>query len=151
MTWSISGPANGFSLSGAPGSQVLSFGPTNLAAGVSASVHLVATSVPSTTHTVVLTYTATVAAVNEAVGDNGDNTATATVTVLSPNVLVTKTADAASVNAGAQIGFVVTIANNGDGTANGATLNDPLPNGGVTWSISGPANGFSLSGASAFG
>jgi uncharacterized repeat protein (TIGR01451 family) len=146
VTWSISGPANGFSLSGSPGSQVTSFGPTDLAGGASASVHLVATSVPSTIHTVVLTNTATVSATNEAVGDLGDNTATATVTVLSPNVLVTKTADVSSVNAGAQIGFVVTIANNGDGTANGATLNDPMP-AGVTWSISGPANGFSLSGS----
>jgi uncharacterized repeat protein (TIGR01451 family) len=144
VTWSISGPANGFSLSGSPGSQVTSFGPTDLASGASASVHLVSTSVPSTILTV--SNTATVSATNEAAGDSGDNTATASVTVQSPNVRVTKTADAATVHAGAQIGFVVTIANSGDDTASGATLNDPMP-AGVTWSISGPANGFSLSGS----
>jgi uncharacterized repeat protein (TIGR01451 family) len=60
------------------------------------------------------------------------------------NLTITKTADAASVPAGSQIGFVVTLKNTGAGSATGVTVNDPLPSGsGVTWSIastSGPAS-----------
>lgn len=60
----------------------------------------------------------------------------ATETVLCPDLMLTKTADAASVDAGDQIGFVVELTNSGPGTASGATINDPLPSGiGVDWSI----------------
>ena len=53
-----------------------------------------------------------------------------------PSLTITKTADAASVPAGSQIGFVVTLKNTGAGSATGVTVNDPLPSGsGVTWSI----------------
>jgi uncharacterized repeat protein (TIGR01451 family)/LPXTG-motif cell wall-anchored protein len=72
-------------------------------------------------------------------------TASATTTVLCADLSLTKTADAASVDAGQQIGFTVTAANSdaeGTGTATGVVINDPLPAGpGVDWSIaSGPAN-----------
>ncbi|HEX6868634.1 MAG TPA: hypothetical protein VF119_07495, partial [Candidatus Limnocylindrales bacterium] len=58
---------------------------------------------------------------------------------------LTKTADAESVAAGAQIGFTVTASNSsaaGTGTARGVVIDDPLPAGtGVDWSIaSGPAD-----------
>jgi uncharacterized repeat protein (TIGR01451 family) len=93
-------------------------------------------------------------------GDASTNTEPATsacgtepLTVGAPQVTVTKTADAASVNAGDQIGFTVTIANAGSGVAHGVTLSDPLPGGTpgpVTWSIDGSTGNpaaFSLSGA----
>ena len=58
-------------------------------------------------------------------------------TVTQPSLTVTKTADATSVNAGQQIGFGVTVTNNGAGTATNVTLSDPLPGGdGIDWSIS---------------
>ena len=42
---------------------------------------------------------------------------------------MTKTADAAIVNAGDPIGFTVTVANSGPGLAKDVTLSDPLPAG----------------------
>src|SRR5207302_129758 len=54
---------------------------------------------------------------------------------------VTKAADAASVSAGAPIGFTVTVSNSGTGTAKGVTLSDALPGGNaahpVHWTIDG--------------
>jgi uncharacterized repeat protein (TIGR01451 family)/LPXTG-motif cell wall-anchored protein len=69
----------------------------------------------------------------------------ATTRVLCPGLSLTKTADAASVNAGSQIGFTVTATNSnaaGTGAATGVVIDDPLPaGGGVDWSIaSGPEN-----------
>jgi uncharacterized repeat protein (TIGR01451 family) len=72
----------------------------------------------------------------------------------SPVVSITKTADhSAPVNAGDQVGFTVTVANNGPGSATGVKLSDPLPAGsgsGVTWAIDtnvGTPSQFVLSGA----
>jgi uncharacterized repeat protein (TIGR01451 family) len=57
-----------------------------------------------------------------------------TVTVQCPDLDLTKTADAASVSAGEQIGFVIKVTNDGPGVAKDVTLNDPLPTGtGVVW------------------
>lgn len=79
--------------------------------------------------------TATVSATNAP-----SSQASATIVVLPPNVQVAKAADNAVVNAGADIGFTVTITNPGTsantGTATGVSVNDPLPAGtGVSWSI----------------
>ncbi len=70
-----------------------------------------------------------------------------------PNLSLSKTADATTVSAGSQIGFIVTASNSaaaGTGTATGVVIDDPLPSGtGVDWSIaSGPAN-CSITGARA--
>ncbi len=46
-----------------------------------------------------------------------------------PNVSITKTADASSVNAGTAIGFTITVTNTGVADATGVSLNDPLPGG----------------------
>ena len=67
---------------------------------------------------------------------------------------VSKSADAASISAGAPIGFTVTVSNNGTGGAKGVTLSDALPGGNVAhpvhWTIDGstgnPAS-FAISGA----
>src|SRR5215472_15037946 len=63
----------------------------------------------------------------------------------SPNLIVTKTADATSVPTGATIGFTIKVSNStavGTGTAFNAVLkDDPLPNnlqGGIIWTISPP-------------
>ncbi len=72
--------------------------------------------------------------------NDGTGTANAQETCQLSNLVLTKTADhLAPVNAGDQIGFVVTLHNNGPGTATGAAINDPLPGGTVgtvTWSES---------------
>src|SRR5215212_8156339 len=68
--------------------------------------------------------------------------------VAPAKIEVTKEADDASVNAGEQIGFTVTITNSGDNTALGVELSDALPGGaGVDWSIQSQSGGFSISGS----
>ena len=47
----------------------------------------------------------------------------------TPNVSITKTADAASVNAGSSIGFTITVTNSGVADATGVTISDSLPGG----------------------
>lgn len=66
-----------------------------------------------------------------------DNSTVNTPVAPSPVLSITKTADAALVNAGSPIGFSITVANAGPGTATAVGLSDPLPGGaGVDWSIS---------------
>ncbi len=62
---------------------------------------------------------------------------------------MTKTADAATVNAGDPLGFTVTVANGGPGTAKGVTLSDPLPAGTTAagWSIGSGPDQCSITGA----
>ena len=61
-------------------------------------------------------------------------------TVASPNLSASKTADAASVNIGATVGFTIATSNStagGTAAANNVALNDALPGGaGTNWSIS---------------
>jgi uncharacterized repeat protein (TIGR01451 family) len=53
----------------------------------------------------------------------------------APNVTIVKTADAVSVNAGQNIGFTITVTNNGAADATGVTITDLLPPGtGIDWS-----------------
>ena len=61
------------------------------------------------------------------------------------DVTVVNAADASSVNAGAPVGYTVTVSNVGVGAVTSVTLIDPLPLS-VNWSISGPnPDGFLLS------
>jgi uncharacterized repeat protein (TIGR01451 family)/fimbrial isopeptide formation D2 family protein len=76
------------------------------------------------------------------------NATTECFTVNPAAIDLTKAADAATVNAGSQIGFTVTVTNTGTGTALGVTVNDPLPSGvGINWSISPASTGWSITGA----
>jgi uncharacterized repeat protein (TIGR01451 family) len=157
IVWSISSnPSGAFSISGAgPGGQSLVFNPSTLAAGVSDSVTITGTvsanDAPGPSFTATLSNTATVTATNESVAEQNQS-ASANVTVNSPNVSVTKTADTATVDAGAVDGFVVTITNSGPGTATGVTLGDALPTNAAApfaWAIASQSAGnpFALSGA----
>ncbi|MGH9955980.1 MAG: DUF11 domain-containing protein, partial [Pyrinomonadaceae bacterium] len=103
-----------------------------LASGASASVHIVSPTTPDTCGTV--TNTATAAAGNERSTDTANNTSTASIAVQCPDVVVTKVADSATVNAGNPIGFTITVNNAGLGVAKSVTLTDSLPmNPGMTW------------------
>ena len=67
----------------------------------------------------------------------GDNTVAFTNTIRPPVLAVVKTADAASVTAGAGVGFTVTVASTGPNPALDVTLDDPLPGAaGVSWTLS---------------
>jgi uncharacterized repeat protein (TIGR01451 family) len=121
LTWTESPDSANFSISG----NNLVFAPTTIAAGGSSTVHVVATT--SSANCGPVSNTASASATNEKASDNTNNSATASVTVQCPDIKVEKTADAATVNAGDQIGFTVTLSNIGTGQATGVTFTDALP------------------------
>ena len=91
--------------------------------------------------------TATVSASNEAEEDTDNNDSSDTITVDCPLIVITKTADDPIVDAGDQIGFVVTVTNTGDGSAFNVTVTDVLPViAGLSWSIESqsPAGSWSI-------
>jgi uncharacterized repeat protein (TIGR01451 family) len=139
IDWTIDGAANGWSIAAG----VLSFGPTDLAPNASAAVHIVGTTTAADCG--VVPNTVTVDATNESNSQSvtANNSASASITVDCPDVQALKVADKSPVNAGDQIGFTVTIKNNGTGTAYGATGSDTLP-AGIDWTIDGAANGWSI-------
>ncbi len=101
----------------------------DLGADESRSVHIVS---PTTADSCGLVdNTASVTSSND-----GNDSDSATITVNCTDVFVTKTADAPLVEGGDVIGFLITVGNNGPGTAGGVSLTDTLPtNGGLDWSI----------------
>jgi VCBS repeat-containing protein len=67
-----------------------------------------------------------------------------------PNIGVDKVADAATVSAGGQVKYTVTVRNVGVGDVTGATLNDPLPPGAgndLDWTLAGDSSVFQISGS----
>ena len=76
---------------------------------------------------------------NEAVlsAGNADGLdASASETVICPDLALDKTADAATVPLGDAIGFTVHVTNAGPGTSMSSVIDDPLPSGpGISWSI----------------
>src|SRR6185503_15290785 len=139
LTWTESPDSANFSISG----NNLVFAPTTIAAGGNSTVHVVATT--SSANCGPVSNTASASATNEKASDNTNNSATASVTVQCPDIKVEKTADAATVNAGDQIGFTVTLSNIGTGNATGVTFTDALP-AGLTWTESPDSTNFSISG-----
>jgi uncharacterized repeat protein (TIGR01451 family) len=140
LDWSLDPAYTGCTITGAVGSQVLdcNLGRVN-GPGSLPVIHI--SSQTSTADCGVVKNKATASTTNGAGGDSN----LATVTVQCPGLSLSKTADAASVNAGSQIGFTVTASNSGaagTGTAHGVVIDDPLPAGsGVDWSLaSGPPN-----------
>ena len=70
--------------------------------------------------------------------DGNPSTGDVTITVNCPDISVDKTADAETVDAADQVGFTITVANAGPGTAYDVVLTDTLPtNDGLDWSIDG--------------
>ena len=85
------------------------------------------------------------AASNEHDDDLDNNEDDATIVVNCPAIVITKTADAAVVNAGDEIGFTIEVTNTGAGSAFGVTVTDALP-AGFTWSEDPDAAGWSIVG-----
>lgn len=110
----------------------------DLADDASASVTLTS----ATTEASCATYDNTATA--DATNDDPVNDS-ASVVVQCPNISISKSADAAVVTAGDDIGFTVTVSNSaaaGTGTAFGVTLSDPLPAGdGIDWAIESQSGG----------
>jgi uncharacterized repeat protein (TIGR01451 family) len=140
--WSIDLGPSQCSISGAIGSQTLHCSAVDLASGDSYTVHVTA----ATSFADCTTYdnTATASATNAP-----DASDSASITCQAPSLSVTKTADNATVNAGDPLGFTVTVANAGPGTATGVTLADPLPAGTTAtgWSMASGPSQCSITGA----
>jgi uncharacterized repeat protein (TIGR01451 family) len=149
INWSIDvGPDNcAIDTDAVTGTQTLLCSPVDLDPGQSESVHVVSATSPESC--AVYDNTATLTLTNGTPPDAAE----ASTEVQCPALAISKTADADSVRAGKDIGFLVTVSNSGPGTALGATLNDPLPSGkGVSWSIDSAATsapGCSISDGSA--
>jgi uncharacterized repeat protein (TIGR01451 family) len=80
-------------------------------------------------------------------GDEGE-----TSTIKAASIQIAKTADAAKVSVGSQIGFTMTVWNAGAGDAHGVKLSDTLPTApGVSWSIASQGAGWAGSCAIASG
>jgi uncharacterized repeat protein (TIGR01451 family) len=131
VSWTID-PGNtsaGWSVSGTPSNQILVYSPTTLAGNSSTTAHVVS----NTTSDSCRTYNNTASFRTH---NDGSGFASASTTVLYATVAITKTADAASVSAGSQIGFTVTLTNSTAGTATGLSVTDNLPAGtDITWII----------------
>jgi uncharacterized repeat protein (TIGR01451 family) len=118
--------------SNASGALTCSFG--DLAPESARTVHISGATTPADCGA--LPNTATVAASNEGDGDRANNRDSATITVECPNLALAKTPDAASVKAGQQLGFTITVTNRGAGTAKSVHVADHLPtNGGLAFTI----------------
>ena len=90
-------------------------------------------------------------------GDNNNNGASSVCTdeqlvINGAAIHIVKTPDAAQVNAGEQIGFTLTVYNDGLGDATGVSLTDTLPtNAGLDWSIASQGAGWNSTCAIAAG
>jgi uncharacterized repeat protein (TIGR01451 family)/LPXTG-motif cell wall-anchored protein len=139
ISWSIASQSGGCSLSNNNTDLTCDF-PT-LASGATKTVHIVSGTTkdtPCQAYNNIASLTA---------GNHPPLTANASETVLCPGLQITKTADAASVDAGMPIGFTITVHNTGQGTANNVVMNDTLPTGvGVVWSIASQSGGCQLNG-----
>lgn len=149
QTWAlgtVTGDTTGVScqVTGDPGDQTLSCTDASMASGDAFTVTVTTTVDSSDCGTI--DNTATVSAGNEPASATGNNSDDGSIDVLCAQIVIEKTADDGTVNAGDQIGFTITVTNNGLGTAYGVSATDDLP-AGFAWSIETPVTGWSLVGS----
>jgi uncharacterized repeat protein (TIGR01451 family) len=141
LNWSIDNTGSGFGSSCSIVAGVLTCGPVTVPSGgaQASSTFTVHVTSPTTAATGggcpggsgVVTNTGSVTTTND-----GSGSSTASTCVAAPAIHIVKTADAAQVNVGQDIGFTMTVYNLGSGDAYGVKLNDPLPtNPGLDWSV----------------
>jgi uncharacterized repeat protein (TIGR01451 family) len=144
LVWAVdqgTGDPGAFTITGAPGQQLLSLAPGlgTLAPGGSLSVHVSAATTKSDAP--VLNNSALVDAGNEPDAER-DKVASATVAVMVPAVEVAQVADRAGINAGELAGFTITVT--GQTLFSFVTVSDALPAGlgnDINWQIdSGTGN-----------
>ncbi len=137
LSWTIDAAnttATGCAITGS----TLSCGPDAIAAAASVKVHVTAVSTANSCGT--LTNTATATPTN----GSGVTSDPATITVLCPNLTVSKTGNG-PISAGDTAIFTIKVKNAGLGEAKGVTLTDTLP-GGVTWALTPAVTGCSITG-----
>src|SRR5947207_2710407 len=156
LSWSIASQGAGWNSSCAILAGVLSCGPVTVPAGTTQAastftVHIVSGTTTATggdcSETGLVDNTGSVATTND-----GSDESSAEICVAAPAIHILKTADAATVNVGQQIGFTMTVWNDGIGDAQGVTLSDVLPtNPGLSWSIASQGAGWNSTCAIAAG
>jgi uncharacterized repeat protein (TIGR01451 family) len=97
-------------------------GSTGIPSIINTSVTIEVTGATEAADCGILDNTVLVDADNEPEGQRENNSSFAQITVLCPDITVTKTADADPITVGTQAGFLVTVTNNGAGDAKGVTV-----------------------------
>jgi len=133
----VTDPSAWCEITGAPPTETLECEFGDLDPGDSYEVQVSSgTSAPNGCENATLSNTATADASN-----HDEIQASATIVVECPDLDIDKTADAATVSAGEDIGFTITVTNSdaaGVGTATNVTIDDPLPGSlalGIDWSV----------------
>jgi uncharacterized repeat protein (TIGR01451 family) len=143
VDWSLAAPVSGWSLSGSPPNETLTFS-GNLSPGPPSQVHVISGTGSQSCGDYVNRASFTSA-------DQGSGEASDDEFVFGcPFLDILKFADANSVPIGAPIGFYVELENVGDAPATGLTITDPLPAGpGVNWVVDAVNStpGWSISGS----
>ena len=135
LDWSLSPAFAGCSISGAVGSEHLDCSFASLAAGASKGpIHVVSSTAKGECGTI--DNSATVDATND-----DPASSRASVTVTCPNIVVSKTPDGGTVNAGSDAVFTILVSNTGSAAATNVVVTDNLP-AGYVWAAGG-ANGAS--------
>jgi uncharacterized repeat protein (TIGR01451 family) len=136
VTWTISPAVVGCSIDTAPAPDVLSCDFASLASGASVEISIQGDTVAANCGT--LHNEVVVSASNENTEtDQFPNSDEADIVVDCPTIVLTKTADAGTVNAGDSIGFTIEVSNTGLGNATSVLVTDSLP-AGITWTADAP-------------
>jgi len=139
VNWAINPPVAGCAIV----SNTLDCSFASLASGASVTIHV--SGLTDNGDCAGLDNTAVVAASNEPVADQSDNSDSASIDVNCPDIGVVKTADDGTISAGDTAAFTVVITNQGPGTAFNVHVADTLP-AGVTWTLDPAVAGCSIVG-----
>lgn len=133
LSWRVEGTPVGWTCNPITAGVLTCGGPNfNLGDDASASVHIVSPTTSATCGEV--RNEASVSATHNLEVDSG----IVTIIVECASLVIMKTADASTVDAGARIGYTITVTNNAAGTAKGVVLHDTLPtNAGLSWTVDG--------------
>jgi uncharacterized repeat protein (TIGR01451 family) len=132
LSWSVASKSGGWDCGIAAGTLTCGGQGFDLGSGDNASVHITSPTTSATCGTVSNTGSA------DASNTTQVSTGVVTIHVDCASLEISKVADDATVSAGDDIGYTITVTNSGAGTAKDVVVTDALPtNAGLSWSIDG--------------